>query len=1167
MAARRADELQSEDPKICEIPSLIGQKGANCMAENNATRAGFSFDDPRQERIYRRLQLVGEGPTAFYRDACRLMREEPPLASTTHLVAHLLREIESGLRDILETVTHQTDRLKSSRRGEDRHKDEIRAILQELNIPESDPVADAWLRLPGSENEYGLASRAHRDALAAPRAFSAEFEGFWEEIQGILHDVLQKFEERYVTWHKQIDQLALKSQPTNDDARFLRLHCPNNLIAFSQFFDQLSNPRWLQPLYAERLFDHPPEPEYDEGRGTIRLSGWPQSRYLARIAESVPEEVLRVILAIPDTNNTRVHTDFAEAALAMPATLTAELVPKFKAWAESGYGLLLPRKLGEVIEHLALGGQTQPALELARSLLAVTSHRKITTRSAEQQKEVVAVTKPLLRIDDWEYQEILKRNIPSLIEASGEQGLWLLCDLLKEAVRLSMPATEELSAEDVSLTWRPAIEENAQNFAHGPRDYLVDAVRDAAQQIARSEPRRVPALVKAFRRRRLRVFLRMAHYILRCFPEAAPEMMRETLLSRGLLSKSAVWHEYSLLLRECFKRLAPKDRAKLLNWIERGPDQRKYTKWHEKTFGGPATKEQLLTHAKVWTRDRLALISDDIPDDWKSRFSELTAELGHSEHPEFAVFHTGVWVGPQSPKQAKDLNSLTVDELVEFLKTWQPSNDFLAPSPEGLGRELMSLVVENATRFAEQSGKFCGLDPTYVRAVIQGLEEATKKKLPFDWSPVLRLCRWVAEQPRELVGRNTRVRDADPHWGWTLKAISGLLTAGLESNSNQIPSRFRADVWGVLQKLAADPEPTPEDESEHVACKMDPVTISLNAERPRAIRAVIAYALWVKRNYATESKTAAAGPWFGIMPEVQSVLDEHLNSDSSVGVRSVYGQCLPWLVDLDQTWVNKNASRIFPSRPEQAELLTAAWDSYVVWCQPSGALLEIVKDHYMAAIERISPEPTESNFPHDPSEQLSEHLLLLYGWGRLEIMDPLLTEFFKRAPDRIRGHAFRQLGFGLHRAPEVPFEMVRRFKALWEQRISLAQAAKNNNGYLEEMRAFGWWFASENLLDEDWALRRLQEVLEIAGKIEVAHLVAERLAKTVERKPEQSVRCLGLLIEGAKETYEIVGWDDHARAVLSSALKGADQNARNLATAIVNRLDARGYSGFRELLG
>jgi len=69
----------------------------------------FRFSDPRQERIYRRLTLVGPGPASFYRDACLLMASGTLLDSTTHVIAHLLREIESALRNVLEPVMDRGD--------------------------------------------------------------------------------------------------------------------------------------------------------------------------------------------------------------------------------------------------------------------------------------------------------------------------------------------------------------------------------------------------------------------------------------------------------------------------------------------------------------------------------------------------------------------------------------------------------------------------------------------------------------------------------------------------------------------------------------------------------------------------------------------------------------------------------------------------------------------------------------------------------------------------------------------------------------------------------------------------------------------------------------------------------------------------------------------------
>src|SRR5215472_5442684 len=57
---------------------------------------------PRQESIARRLRQLGEGPAAFFIDACELLAEQPPRRTVTHLVAHLLREVESAVRWVLD---------------------------------------------------------------------------------------------------------------------------------------------------------------------------------------------------------------------------------------------------------------------------------------------------------------------------------------------------------------------------------------------------------------------------------------------------------------------------------------------------------------------------------------------------------------------------------------------------------------------------------------------------------------------------------------------------------------------------------------------------------------------------------------------------------------------------------------------------------------------------------------------------------------------------------------------------------------------------------------------------------------------------------------------------------------------------------------------------------
>jgi hypothetical protein len=45
------------------------------------------------------------------------------------------------------------------------------------------------------------------------------------------------------------------------------------------------------------------------------------------MAKLVPETVAQILQSIPETENARVHSDFVEAILAMPAKLAATFVP------------------------------------------------------------------------------------------------------------------------------------------------------------------------------------------------------------------------------------------------------------------------------------------------------------------------------------------------------------------------------------------------------------------------------------------------------------------------------------------------------------------------------------------------------------------------------------------------------------------------------------------------------------------------------------------------------------------------------------------------------------------------------------------------------------------------------------------------------------------------
>src|SRR5260370_24139920 len=211
------------------------------MELNEVNTRSFRFLTRQQKRIYKRRSRVGERPAAFYRDACRIMAAEPPFETTTHLMGHCLREIESALRDVLKpAVANSSDSsTKKNMTGEERYKHDIITILDGLEIPETDEIAQLWLRLPGRESPFALHRHPHRANLTRPRPFDQDFQAFWREIEAVFDSILENVESRYLSSHRLIDALLSADTPTGADMDTLQKAVPSNLVALRSFFEQL----------------------------------------------------------------------------------------------------------------------------------------------------------------------------------------------------------------------------------------------------------------------------------------------------------------------------------------------------------------------------------------------------------------------------------------------------------------------------------------------------------------------------------------------------------------------------------------------------------------------------------------------------------------------------------------------------------------------------------------------------------------------------------------------------------------------------------------------------------------------------------------------------------------------------------------------------------------
>lgn len=1110
----------------------------------------FRFDDPRQARIFERLcRLIGEGPGQFFRDACKVRSAEPILDARTHLAAHAFREVESALREVLEPFE---DGGTVPKNADDGHKKSIRKVCRGLQVPETDPLLGEWLSLTGKDNPDAFHSRAHRHDLRLPRPSDGPFAHWFDRIITIFDVVLERAEASYSVVFRALEALLAKPAPDRDDVDWIRRRVPSTPLTHGYFFDRLEQAAWLEPLAEAGLLILVPPLDRNEEEGTIGFPPWPAKPYLLRMAQAgnreLQESVLKVLKTLPETDNTRVHGDVAEIAAALPPDLARELVPFIDRGLRQPYHLGLPHMVAPLIVYLAGARDLANATSLTKTLFEVLPD----PAPLKENGGMKYPPSPSTRIPEVLFEHELERVAPALIAADPCETAETFADLLEQAIKYSTPDDGD-GKHSYSQVWWPAIEGPGPRLDE-PRDHLSKVLLTAVRACAAKNPSNIAELVKMLDAHEWMVFRRIALHLLATDDRSPTALADAMVTDLEQLDDPETRAEHVTLLRKRFPHLGKTQQDSILAHLTVEPDRGEQQESLKSWLGREVTDEEVEQDIRRRKVAQLRPLDGVLPKELQANFDAMAAEFRSEEKPPLLL---GGW-GNRSPRSSDELLELNDEDLLIYLKEAKLGHDPSGPSMEGLGDSLADAASRDPERLSHLAERFVGLDPSIVSGLLRGLEAGAKAKKLVDWGSVLRLCRWVVDQPRAIPGRKTRYSDLDPGWAWTRRQIASLLLQALEDQPGGIEISLRSELWPVIAVLLTDPDPEPERTRED-----DPLTTALNSVRGEAIRAVMAYGLWVRRA-APDIKS------FEMMPEVRTALEVHLDPaiEASPAIRAVYGELLALLYHLDIEWLRANLMNIFPDAPAQASLRRGAWDSYVRYRNPLVPMLSELDPEYRKAIKEATREAEADKKPESAARRLAEHIMILAWQGNvpLDDTDGLVATFFREAPLPLRAHAMEFVGRSLMNTEgPIPKEALARVIRLWELRLEFAHTAAVES-VRDELATFGWWFASKKF-EEAWALAQLTATVGIAGEVDWEHQVIETLAEWAESSPAACVECLDLIMQRERERWGLELSLAPTRRVLESALRSDDQAARQRARYVVNRLVARGHHGFMDLLG
>lgn len=928
------------------------------------------------------------------------------------------------------------------------------------------------------------------------------------------------------------------------------------------FFAKLDNPEWLDPLLAKGIFSSPPGLQVNESEGTVAFPIWPQGRYLVKVAPHSAEAVVQAIERIPSTENFRVHEDFLEAAIAMPAAVAVRLAKRAVGWWRLPHGRHLAESLERFLLHLARGGEVTVGLRIAEALLESGPDPEAEKKRRERDEHGFGVDslKPQMRTDWWRLRSLLRKGFPELVRLSPSGSIHVLASSLDRLIENSNWQPESRRPVDLSAVWRPAIERNVHNWQRDARGEVIAALRDACEIAIRSKSLAVDELDKILNRHQWDIFQRIRFHVYRLFPELAGERIATVLTDRGLFERPDLSHERMLLLQDYFARLEPSEQQMILSWIAEGPPRpdRSWT-------GEPIEEKDWLDYVKRLTLRQLQPIANALPPEWSDRYRALVKEYGEPQSGEPRIRSVGWQSGSKSPKSLEDLRAMSSSEIIEFMRTWEPSTEFMAPNATGLAGIFEQLVTEQASRFASEAGLFREVEPTYLSSFIRGITAALEKEQAIAWEPIIALCSWIAAQPveldREPVDHSHSHDDRHETWRPTRQEIANLIGVGMKPRSTAIPFTQREEVWNILTALCDDEEPTAEDEA---ASTIDPATLAINRVRGMALHQLADYGLWVRRHLAEVNPDSPAAD-FRDMPELRERLELHLDRsrEPTLMARTSYGQSLPWLYLLDPAWTRAHLAEVFPREVEAIAYRRTAWISFICFTRAYNDLLPVLEDEYRWGASNATQESSEEHGFAKPGEGLADHLLSFYWRGLLgfDREDDLLFVFYAHASDSLRAHGMWAIGRALAEAQTPPIaEVLARWQRFWEWRFAVARHEPIANR--QELNGFIWWLISDKF-DTDWALQQMTEVLRAVDSVENETLITDHLAKVSARRPLEAVILLGLLAEKAARTRAWFVSEEETSTVLLNAYSSGNPIAVMRADQARDQLLSIGYHPVR----
>ena len=878
----------------------------------------------RQNKIYRNLQDIGPEIAAFYLDGVKILRADN-FETAPYLLAHITREIDGGLRDILSSDEDKAKIQKGltkevlTKIGDyntlKKYKGHIASILAALRIDDVDVLSnpdDVNIRFAVRWIEVApkLVDFVHRHGPWKPPRSREAFEHLWYDFEEVLADLVGN----YLNLLNRLDRILAYKAPTDDIIGTL----PNLLKSDARrayFFRELKYPTWLKPLRDAGWFNPEKNPlpyEVPDNPGYYRTPVWYALEYVEKVAnhpERPVDLLVDIVNAMVDyTNDTGkgIKNDSTNRRLIkIIGTLPINRIePKHITFMSTAlkYGWV-SREIGEtILPRFLKEGKKGLTLDLLKVMFdaKVINHR----------------IRPLM--EEYWLKEAIKKEEQAIAELCGIETIQIARKQIQTLVNKGIHSFDLIERIEVEPSYgrqqryaELLVSFTCRLFHLASPDSIAETVKSLLKEGSAVERNYQDAKGSSaiFGRIALNTITHHYDHLKRLFWEWEGNPLEEHELKPQL---------YQLIETHCLN-FDESEIEQVLHWIE--SDQ--YYK---------VVEEQV---AAVYKRE------------WLTALMETRNEKIIAAYQKYEQINPVKIESPGLSHAIKigyeEVNVMTVAKLSEMSNAEIAQHDF---QEEYWARRwveaLQECVKAHPQRFTEDLQPFQGVRNRYQFSILSGLLKAWRDKREFDWKASFEFIHQIFSSEQFW----TEHFEEPPNYrDWIISTTADLVVEGTGNDKHAFDVHLLPLAEKILMVLVKKVEPsafTLEDLSSEV----------LDSVRSKVFSAMVQYAL----RYARINNPKQEIRWpRAIREDFTKRLDRSV--EPSFEFSFMLGHYLPNLLYLDEEWVVDNIDRIFSKR--DASHWEATFSGYLSCSLTSEYLYSLLKKRkdYQKALNTDFADP------------------------------------------------------------------------------------------------------------------------------------------------------------------------------------------------------------------